>query len=504
MQPLATIPSPAEGVWHLGPIPIRAYALMIIAGIVVAVWLGERRWAAKGGTPGVVIDVAVWAVPFGLLGGRLYHVITDWQRYFGDGGDPGRAVRVWEGGLGIWGAIALGALGAWIGCRRRGVSVLALGDAIAPGLALAQAIGRWGNWWNQELYGRPLNTWWALEIDPEHRPRIPGTSAIDPRYADVATYHPTFLYESLWCAGLALVVIWAGRRFTLTHGRTFALYVAGYTVGRFWIEWLRIDEAHVIAGLRLNDWTCLVVFAGAVAYLWLARNRTSPEAVTVKDPAAPPAETGRDRPAAPRESAAGTAPAPGTQGEAIAAGSASDPAERSEPETTPGPASPSPAAERPEPASEPTGSAPASGERAEPALEAGDGATAAGAGSVPEAEDEPAVTGSGPGLASGTEKEPSAAGTQAATETGERPEPASAPPGEPDEAEDTAGERAASEPAGQNESSTGDGPAPGTAAAGGPPEETSDARAAGGGGTPGEGKGAQRAGRTAEPAEDAR
>lgn len=498
MQPLATIPSPAEGVWHLGPIPIRAYALMIIAGIVVAVWLGERRWAAKGGTPGVVIDVAVWAVPFGLLGGRLYHVITDWQRYFGDGGDPGRAVRVWEGGLGIWGAIALGALGAWIGCRRRGVSVLALGDAIAPGLALAQAIGRWGNWWNQELYGRPLNTWWALEIDPEHRPRIPGTSAIDPRYADVATYHPTFLYESLWCAGLALVVIWAGRRFTLTHGRTFALYVAGYTVGRFWIEWLRIDEAHVIAGLRLNDWTCLVVFAGAVAYLWLARNRTSPEAVTVKDPAAPPAETGRDRPAAPGESAAG---------------SASEPAERSEPETTPGPggesaaagpASPSPAGERPEPASEPTGSAPASGERAEPASEAGDGATAAGAGSVPEAEDEPAVTGSGPGLASGTEKEPSAAGTQAATETGERPEPASAPPGEPDEAEDTAGERAASEPAGQNESSTGDGPAPGTAAAGGPPEETSDARAAGGGGTPGEGKGAQRAGRTAEPAEDAR
>ncbi|ACY98415.1 prolipoprotein diacylglyceryl transferase [Thermomonospora curvata] len=498
MQPLATIPSPAEGVWHLGPIPIRAYALMIIAGIVVAVWLGERRWAAKGGTPGVVIDVAVWAVPFGLLGGRLYHVITDWQRYFGDGGDPGRAVRVWEGGLGIWGAIALGALGAWIGCRRRGVSVLALGDAIAPGLALAQAIGRWGNWWNQELYGRPLNTWWALEIDPEHRPRIPGTSAIDPRYADVATYHPTFLYESLWCAGLALVVIWAGRRFTLTHGRTFALYVAGYTVGRFWIEWLRIDEAHVIAGLRLNDWTCLVVFAGAVAYLWLARNRTSPEAVTVKDPAAPHAETGRDRPAAPGESAAG---------------SASEPAERSEPETTPGPggesaaagpASPSPAGERPEPASEPTGSAPASGERAEPASEAGDGATAAGAGSVPEAEDEPAVTGSGPGLASGTEKEPSAAGTQAATETGERPEPASAPPGEPDEAEDTAGERAASEPAGQNESSTGDGPAPGTAAAGGPPEETSDARAADGGGTPGEGKGAQRAGRTAEPAEDAR
>ncbi|HEX2315626.1 MAG TPA: prolipoprotein diacylglyceryl transferase [Thermomonospora sp.] len=289
--PLATIPSPSQGVWHLGPLPLRAYALMIILGIVVAVWLGERRWTARGGTPGAVIDVAVWAVPFGLVGGRLYHVLTDWERYFGEDGDPGRALQIWEGGLGIWGAVVLGALGAYLGCRRRGISVLALGDAVAPGIALAQAIGRWGNWWNQELYGRPLDTWWALEIDPAHRPKIPGTDVTDPRYADVATYHPTFLYESLWCVALALVVIWAGRRFSLTHGRTFALYVAGYTVGRFWIEWLRIDEAHVIAGLRLNDWTSLVVFAGAVAYLYLARTRTGPEPVKVRgaedDPTAP-------------------------------------------------------------------------------------------------------------------------------------------------------------------------------------------------------------------------
>lgn len=295
MQPLATIPSPAEGVWYLGPFPLRAYALMIILGIVAAVWLGERRWTARGGTPGAVIDVAVWAVPFGLLGGRLYHVLTDWQRYFGEGGDPGAALQIWRGGLGIWGAIVLGGVGAWIGCRRRGISVLALGDAVAPGLALAQGIGRWGNWWNQELYGRPLDAWWALEIDPEHRPRLPGTNTIDPRYADVATYHPTFLYESLWCIALAFVVIWAGRRFTLTHGRTFALYVAGYTLGRFWIESLRIDEAHHILGMRLNNWTSLLVFAGAVGYLWWARNRTGPEAVVVKgaaDPAAPavPAE----------------------------------------------------------------------------------------------------------------------------------------------------------------------------------------------------------------------
>ncbi|MFI6521569.1 prolipoprotein diacylglyceryl transferase [Spirillospora sp. NPDC050679] len=285
MQPLASIPSPAEGVWHLGPVPIRAYALMIILGIVVAVWLGERRWAAKGGTPGVIIDVAVWAVPFGLVGGRLYHVVTDYQRYFGEGRDPVNALKIWEGGLGIWGAVVLGALGAVIGCRRHGVSVLALGDAIAPGIALAQAIGRWGNWWNQELYGRPLDAPWALEIDQAHRPRL-SDGSLDPKYADIATYHPTFLYESLWCVGVAILVIWADRRWKLTHGRAFALYVAAYTVGRFWIEWLRIDDAHQILGLRLNDWTAVVVFLGAVAYLYYARNKTGPENVGA------PAETG--------------------------------------------------------------------------------------------------------------------------------------------------------------------------------------------------------------------
>ncbi|MFP3967528.1 prolipoprotein diacylglyceryl transferase [Actinomadura fulvescens] len=286
MQSVAYIPSPSEGVWHLGPVPIRAYALMIIIGIVVAVWLGERRWAAKGGAPGVVIDVAVWAVPFGLVGGRLYHVVTDYQRYFGDGRDPVDALKIWEGGLGIWGAVLLGAVGAMIGCRRHGVSVLALGDAIAPGVALAQAIGRWGNWWNQELYGRPLDTWWALKIDYGHRPKLPDTS-VDPKYADIATYHPTFLYESLWCVGVAILVIWADRRFKLTHGRAFALYVAAYTVGRFWVEWLRIDEAHEFLGLRLNDWTALVVFVGAVGYLYWARDKTGPENVG----AAPAAET---------------------------------------------------------------------------------------------------------------------------------------------------------------------------------------------------------------------
>ncbi|MBO2449771.1 prolipoprotein diacylglyceryl transferase [Actinomadura barringtoniae] len=292
MQPLASIPSPSQGVWHLGPLPIRAYALMIIIGIVVAVWVGERRWAARGGTPGVVIDVAVWAVPFGLVGGRLYHVITDYQRYFGDGKDPVNALKIWEGGLGIWGAVILGAVGAIIGCRRRGISVLALGDAIAPGIALAQAIGRWGNWWNQELYGRPLHTFWALKIDYGNRPKLPDGS-VDPKYADVATYHPTFLYESLWCVGVAILVIWADRRFKLTHGRSFALYVAAYTVGRFWVEALRIDDAHHFLGLRLNDWTSIIVFLGAVGYLYWARNQTGPENVVVGGTEAPATEPGQ-------------------------------------------------------------------------------------------------------------------------------------------------------------------------------------------------------------------
>ncbi|MFD0851625.1 prolipoprotein diacylglyceryl transferase, partial [Actinomadura adrarensis] len=164
------------------------------------------------------------------------------------------------------------------------------GDAVAPGIALGQAIGRWGNYWNQELYGRPLDTFWALEIDQTHRPRLEDGS-LDPRFADVATYHPTFLYESLWCVGVAVLVIWAGKRFSLTHGRSFALYIAGYTLGRFWIEMLRIDDAHEVLGLRLNVWTSLIVFLGAVGYLYWARNKTGPEQVGAVPETEPPSGT---------------------------------------------------------------------------------------------------------------------------------------------------------------------------------------------------------------------
>jgi prolipoprotein diacylglyceryl transferase len=255
---LAFIPSPSRGVVHLGPVPLRGYAFCIIIGVFVAVWIGGRRWAARGGEKTTVADIAVWAVPFGLVGGRLYHVITSYELYFGEGKNWVNAFKIWEGGLGIWGAIALGAVGAWIGCRRRGVPLPAYADAIAPGIAVAQAIGRWGNWFNQELYGRPTTLPWGLEIDRFHRPEATP---------EIATYQPTFLYESLWCLGVALVVIWADRRFRLGHGRAFAVYAAAYTVGRAWIEYLRVDDAHHILGLRLNDWTSLVVFLGAVGYL---------------------------------------------------------------------------------------------------------------------------------------------------------------------------------------------------------------------------------------------
>ncbi|MGW5372680.1 prolipoprotein diacylglyceryl transferase [Streptomyces sp. NPDC004009] len=275
---LAYIPSPSRGVLYLGPIPLRGYAFCIIIGVFIAVWLGNKRWVARGGRSGTVADIAVWAVPFGLVGGRLYHVITDYELYFSEGRDWVDAFKVWEGGLGIWGAIALGALGAWIGARRRGIPMPAYADAVAPGIALAQAMGRWGNWFNQELYGRETHVPWALHITSSEGGRVPGY------------YHPTFLYESLWCIGVALLVIWADRRFTLGHGRAFALYVAAYCVGRAWIEYMRVDDAHHILGLRLNDWTALIVFLLAVAYIVVsARKRPGREAVV--EPVAPGAGT---------------------------------------------------------------------------------------------------------------------------------------------------------------------------------------------------------------------
>src|SRR4051794_8669109 len=272
---LAYLPSPDRGVWMIGPVPIRAYALCIIVGIVVAVLWGEKRFVARGGEPGTVTDVAVFAVPFGLVGGRLYHVLTDWKTYFGPGANPVDALRIWHGGLGIWGAIALGAVGAWIGCRRRGVPLPFFADAVAPGIVTAQAIGRLGNWFNQELYGGPTTLPWGLEI---YRRVDPATGLTDP-LAGVATdstpiaiVQPTFLYELLWNLVVAGIVVLADRRFRLGHGRAFAVYVAGYTLGRFFIELIRTDPAtRVFGDIRINVVVAAVVFLGAVAYLVVVR-----------------------------------------------------------------------------------------------------------------------------------------------------------------------------------------------------------------------------------------
>jgi prolipoprotein diacylglyceryl transferase len=263
---LASIPSPDQGVWYLGPVPIRAYALCIIAGVVLAIWLGERRWVARGGKPGQVGDVAIWVIPFGLVGGRLYHVITDWRLYFGEGRDPVTALYVWQGGLGIWGAVALGAVGAYIGCRRNGMKFLPFADAMAPGVVLAQAVGRWGNWFNQELYGRPTDLPWGLEISPENR---------ELGYEEFETFHPTYLYEFGWNVAVAALLLWADRKFRLGYGRVFALYVMGYTVGRAWIEHLRIDEVQGsdVFGLRLNVWTSIVVFLLALGFFLVSARR---------------------------------------------------------------------------------------------------------------------------------------------------------------------------------------------------------------------------------------
>jgi prolipoprotein diacylglyceryl transferase len=284
---LASIPSPSQGVWHIGPLPIRAYALCIVTGIIAALVIGDRRWVARGGEKGVIYDIALWAVPFGLVGGRLYHVMTDWSTYFTEGGAGfAGALRIWDGGLGIWGAVALGGVGAWIGCRVRGIPLPAFGDAIAPGIILAQAIGRLGNYFNQELYGRETDMPWGLIIyDRENaagqRDMLNGVSTGVPLFEHPV--HPTFLYELLWNLLVFALLLWADRRFRLGHGRLFALYVAAYCVGRFCVELMRSDYATLIAGIRVNTFTSTFVFIGAVIYIMAAKKgREDPESLRGK------------------------------------------------------------------------------------------------------------------------------------------------------------------------------------------------------------------------------
>ena len=271
MSSVLSIPSPSQAVWEIAGFPLRAYALCIIAGIVVAMVIATRRWQARGGTADSLELVVAVSVPCGIVGARLYHVATDYHLYFGAGRNPVDALKIWEGGLGVWGAIAGGVLGAWLVARRRQLRFPALLDAVAPALLVAQAIGRLGNWFNQELFGRPTTLPWALEIDRQHRPA---------GFEQFETFHPAFLYEIIWNLAAAAVLVVLDRKLRLGHGKVFALYVLLYTAGRFWIEALRIDTVTQIAGFRLNNYTSLLLFLAALVWLiWLARNRPGREEV---------------------------------------------------------------------------------------------------------------------------------------------------------------------------------------------------------------------------------
>ncbi|MFY7841418.1 MAG: prolipoprotein diacylglyceryl transferase [Actinomycetes bacterium] len=261
-----SIPSPSTGVIYLGPLPLRAYSLFIILGIFVAIWLGNKRWIAKGGKPGQVSDVALFAVPFGIIGGRIYHVATDWEKYFGSGQNWIDALKIWNGGLGIWGAILFGGIGAWIGCKYYKIYLPPFADAIAPGIIFAQAIGRLGNYFNQELFGKPTDLAWGLEIAEKFRPQ---------GFESFSTFHPTFLYEIIWNVLIGFGLIYLDRKYKIGHGRLFALYVSLYSLGRLFIENLRIDEARLILGFRFNVFTSLVVIVGGLIYFVIS-NRSKP------------------------------------------------------------------------------------------------------------------------------------------------------------------------------------------------------------------------------------
>jgi prolipoprotein diacylglyceryl transferase len=338
----ASIPSPpAEWAsFSLGPVTIHAYALCILAGIILALILTQKRFVSFGGSADAVWDIAIWAIPFGIIGGRLYHVISSPDAYFGPEGDLARIPQIWQGGLGIWGAIALGAVGAWIGARRAGVKLSAFADAGAPGVLLAQAVGRLGNWFNQELFGAPTTLPWGLEIDADNAnfpiDQEPGT-----------LFHPTFLYELLWnLAGVALLLLLA-RKFRLRGGRMFWLYAAYYTLGRVWIETLRIDDAEMVTlfGVtqRLNVWTSIAVFVVSLAILvFLAVKRRPVDAPSVYLPGREPqadasADASADAVSGPSSNASADASADGAGAGTSGARSAeTGPTAESDPGDTPG------------------------------------------------------------------------------------------------------------------------------------------------------------------------
>ena len=250
---IGSIPSPSANSFSIGPLELRAYGLMIALGALVAVMWSQRRLAARGGDPEDIATIAMWAVPAGLIGSRLYHVATDWRSFRGRWED---VPAVWQGGLGIPGGLMAGVLVGVLVARRRGLSMATAMDVMIPTIPVAQAIGRWGNWFNQEVFGRPSDLPWALEIEAAHRPAA---------HLDAVAFHPTFLYEGLWNVVLAVVLVRVERRSVLRPGYMVALWVSGYGVGRLWVEALRSDPASLVAGVRVNIWMALVaIVVGAV------------------------------------------------------------------------------------------------------------------------------------------------------------------------------------------------------------------------------------------------
>jgi prolipoprotein diacylglyceryl transferase len=286
---LASIPSPSSGTLDLGPFTIHLYGLTLLLAIVAATVITGRRWVARGGDWDLILRCAVWGVAFGIVGARIYHLITSWDEVPDEWWGP---FAIWKGGLGVWGGIGFGVFTGYVIAKRAGADWRLLADCLAPGLLVAQGIGRFGNWWNQELFGGPTGLPWGLEIGVANRP-------IDHLASE--TFHPTFLYEALWAFLGALVLVWLGRRFAIRPPGLFALYVAWYTFGRFWIELLRVDPAKELAGLRVNAWVSAVLFVVAVLWFLSSQGRLSRPRRLRRTPAPPRPEArsvpkGRVRP----------------------------------------------------------------------------------------------------------------------------------------------------------------------------------------------------------------
>lgn len=283
MNILNSIPSPDVSSFELGPIRVHFYALFILIGIALAIWIGSRRFRQRGGQAGMILDIALWAVPFGIVGGRIFHVVTHWDYYFYAGADLSKVFAVWEGGLAIFGALLLGSVGAFIGARTAGIKFLAFADAIAPGVLVAQAVGRIGNYFNNELFGLPTTLPWGLEISTANPAYPAGLPA-------GVLFHPTFLYELIWNLMGFAVLIWLDRKLKLRWGQMFAAYLITYSIGRAFIESIRIDPSEIFFGLRTNVWSAIFGIAIGVALFVWSRRKHKEEETSVYLPGREPKE----------------------------------------------------------------------------------------------------------------------------------------------------------------------------------------------------------------------